>query len=343
VWCWGAGRSEPRRIEGLTTRVRGLAAGADHSCALAGDRVSCWAADADRARPVEGLPAGVALSFLAAGGDRTCAASADAAWCWRRGEVAAAAIAAVEGLDGPLHALAVGRDHACAQQGDRVLCWGDDDAGQLGRGVGLRRDPRAAPVADWDRGQWRDANGDGRITLVCLGDSNTQAMAGAEPPWCDRLAPLLGDEVRVVNRGIGGATAGPSLVEAASVLAYVLENDAPDLAVLAYGTNDVLAGHAIEDVVASLARLDRALLAAGARSWIALVPPMRSGDAHAAQGAALNDALRGIFPEERRIDFASGLTDADLLDRVHLGGAAQQRLAERAALAIGRRRPGNAR
>jgi lysophospholipase L1-like esterase len=347
VSCWGGNASgalgdatrESRfraaPVRGLAGPVLGLAAGSEHSCAIAGGALFCWGAGRDTPRRVAGLPGD--LRLVAAGGAQTCAAGASRAWCWRHPEDEPRA---VEGLSGPLHALAVSPDHACALQGDAVLCWGENDSGQLGRGVGTLRAERAAPVAPWDQGVWRDANQDGRITLVCLGDSNTQAMPGAAAPWCDRLPPLLGADVQVVNRGEGGATAAPSLVDAASVVEHVVENDAPDLAVLWYGTNDVLAETPTAEIVAALARHDRALLAAGALSWVALAPPVRSGDPQlAGRVDALNDALRQAFPAERLLDFHAGISDADLRDRVHLRGEAQERIARRAAAAILRRRP----
>lgn len=343
VFCWGDGRAgalgdgsrESRHraapVDGPTGEVVSIAAGSRHACAVADAAVWCWGAGRATPERVEGLPAGVLR--VAAGGSRSCAATGSEVFCWED-----AAPRAVAGLRGPVRALAVSPDHGCALQEDGVFCWGDDDAGQLGRGVQVRRDARAAPIAAWDDGGWRDANGDGRITLVCLGDSNTAAAGGAEAPWCDRLTPQLGADraLHVLNRGWGGATAGPSLVPAADAVTHAVESDAPDLAVLAYGTNDVLSGASPDAVVAALAGHVRALLAAGAEVWVATLPPVRADDAYAPAVEATNAALRRGFPEAMRIDFDTGLGDADLVDRVHLSADAQAELARRVARALSR-------
>ena len=60
--------------------------------------------------------------------------------------------------------------------------------------------------------------------------------------------------------------------------AHALENDAPDVGILAYGTHDVLATVEVSLLVAQTARHVRRLLSAGALPLVALVPPARSDD-----------------------------------------------------------------
>ena len=116
-----------------------------------------------------------------------------------------------------------------------------------------------------------------------------------------------------------------------------IENDAPEVAVLAYGTNDLLLKAPVRDVVGALAHEAERLRSAGALPLVALVPPVRSYDVATNQLVReLNDALRETFPAERLVDFATGFGDAQLVDRVHLDDAGQARRAVLAAEAIAR-------
>lgn len=344
VYCWGdngegqlgdgtrTAHYRAAAVVGLPGAPSAIAAGGSHTCAIVAGQVLCWGDGSAAPARVAGLPP--RLSLLAAGGERSCAAGDGGVWCWR----GAGPARAVEGIEAPVRALAVSLDHACAWQGSQVLCWGENDSGQLGDGAAPRGRERAAPVAAWDRGQLRDLDGDGRITLVCLGDSNTEVMPGAWPPWCERLRPLLSPRFRVVNRGLGGATAtSVGLLEAATPLAYALENDAPDVALLAYGTNDVVAKVPPKEIAAAIARLVRRLLEKGVQPLVALVPPIRS-DSEAANASVreLDAALRAAFPPPWIVDFQQGFGDADLVDRVHLNDAAQMRRAHIAARALAR-------
>ena len=76
-----------------------------------------------------------------------------------------------------------------------------------------------------------------------------------------------------------------------------------------------------------------------ALAFVARLPPILYGDGEArADVASLNAALDAAFPAERLLDF-SAVAREELLDGVHLGEAAQARLAEITATAIRRLRP----
>ena len=62
-----------------------------------------------------------------------------------------------------------------------AVCWGADDFGQLGRGRGGSRDP--APLGPGDGVGIRDVDRDGRIVVVCLGDSNTERTPARPVSW----------------------------------------------------------------------------------------------------------------------------------------------------------------
>jgi alpha-tubulin suppressor-like RCC1 family protein len=359
AWCWGeaahgqlgdgdrASRPLPGRVHGLPSRVTALALGRDHGCALAAARVWCWGAGSrgqqgDAALEDRPLPHRVDVPepdvrLLAAGGDRSCAAG-ERVWCWGDGETVARP---VDGVTGPVRALAVGVDHACAVEGDgRVRCWGDNDHGQLGSGDAPRDHPEAVSLAAWDDGRLRDRNMDGRLVVVCLGDSNTARRVDGLASWCERLSEILaGGSWEIVNRGLGGATAVPhaSLLRADEPLAYALENDAPDAVILAYGTNDVLADVGVGEIVAAYRRLAQRAQEAGVAPFVALTPPLQPASSAAnARILALNRALREAFEPARVIDFHAGFDPAHFSDRLHLNESGQDRRARLAADALER-------
>ena len=130
-----------------------VAAGWEHTCALAGSGVAfCWGRNED-ARQLgddsdvthRGTPAPVAgdrtFVALTAGALATCGrTAANAAWCWGgnyygglgNGEVTTDGVGSpVRALGGPFTSLALGQSHTCAIAADgRVWCWGDQSAGQ---------------------------------------------------------------------------------------------------------------------------------------------------------------------------------------------------------------------
>jgi lysophospholipase L1-like esterase len=365
VHCWGendrgqlgdgtaASRSTPAPVRGISGEATQLAAGEDHTCALAGGRVMCWGANGrgqlgdgtslDRREAVAsaGLPAEV--TALAAGRRHTCAATSRGVHCWgdgREGQLDGVPRPSprpvdVPGLAGDVTALAAGVDHTCAARtAGRVACWGDNDFGQLGSGDAPA--DHAAPVGTfpWDDGTIRDRDGDGRITVACLGDSNTERMPSMPPPWCERvaeLAPAVG--WKLVNRGEAGATAVGfrSLILADEHLDYALENDGVDAVILAYGTNDLLIARSPpEEVALAYERLRRRARTAGVEVFVALTPPVQPPirDINADVGE-LNAVIAKLFPASRIIDFWSGMSPEDFTDGVHFeaSGHAKRALA----------------
>lgn len=347
AWCWGANdrgqrgdgdpapRADARPVPGLAG-LEGLAAGRAHTCARAGETVTCWGGGAAG-------PAAVSLPGparrLAAGGDRTCASVGSGVWCWDPGGEPAQRLA----FDGDVDALAVGEDHVCAASGTDLRCRGDNDYGQLGSGDAPRDHGGPVRVRPWDTGRLRDRDGDGRIRVVCLGDSNTESPPGVAPSWCDRLGgegAALGDpRVRVVNRGLGGATAraSASVLPAAVPLRYALENDAPDAVLLAFGTNDVLAGEDPPAVAAALDALALRALEAGAEPFVALLPPVQPPQRDANEAVQrVNALLRERWSAARILDFHTGFGPDLFEDAVHLSDAGQRRRAALAAAALRR-------
>jgi lysophospholipase L1-like esterase len=197
----------------------------------------------------------------------------------------------------------------------------------------------------------RDVDGDGWITVACLGDSNTQGgiLYGVEQGWCEQLGRSLPSPPwRTLNRGRNGARAchSPKLtdktgepIEAEEILARVLAQDHPDVVILAYGSNDALLDCPTEETIAAFRRLLAATGAAGAQALVALVPPVIQvtpnpvADTLNARIDAINRGLREMVPARDLIDFARGMEAADYAaDGLHVGPPGQ---AKRAAAARG--------
>lgn len=264
VFCWGRnhdgqlgdggreGRPTPTRVADLKNATA-IAAGRAHTCASAETGVFCWGRNdrgqlGDGTRDPQTSPRRISglgsATHLAAGAVHTCAISDGKLACWganesgqlgRNGADVLETPVRVEGV-APVIDVAAAMHHTCAVARDgRVLCFGANDYGQLGRGVATNSSAEPTATARWDRGQLRDRNGDGRIVVSCLGDSNTQSGFRVETTWCERLEADIGDaDWKTVNRGWSGATAIslPSLRRAEEQLNYTLEFDAPDAVIL---------------------------------------------------------------------------------------------------------------
>jgi len=169
VRCWGANASgqlgDGTRIArlvatdvfGLPAEIKGLAAGANHTCAIAGTGAAwCWGSNsrgqlgdgstADRTTPVEVSSLGASAVALAAGAEHTCAALSDGSVrCWGRNDAGQLgdgttddrlAPTLVSGLTvGMTPSISAGRAHTCAVNSTGgAVCWGANDRGQTGAG-----------------------------------------------------------------------------------------------------------------------------------------------------------------------------------------------------------------
>jgi lysophospholipase L1-like esterase len=181
-----------------------------------------------------------------------------------------------------------------------------------------------------------DLNGDGKIVVACLGDSNTDRRW--PPPDTHKWCELAADRVpgwTFVNRAVSGSTVserpGPE-GWSGTQLDTTLPHDAPDAVVLAFGTNDVRFGRATADVVAAYRAAVARVEATRARAFVALTPPIYPPEPeHAAALDALNAALRAGFPADRLVDFASGMTRADFgADGLHPNDDGQRKRADAA-------------
>jgi lysophospholipase L1-like esterase len=196
-----------------------------------------------------------------------------------------------------------------------------------------------------------DIDGDGVTRIACVGDSNTQSTwqgevaGGFEPDrgWCEQLEALLArPDWKTINAGLGGTRAvqDPSIApgwSGAVHLAYALDELAPDVVILAYGTNDLSRSHATPpEVVEALRSLHTACSARNVFAFIALTPPLPARDAaFNARVRELNALIREAFPPETVIDFWLNFEASDFFeDGIHLNASGQTKRARAAAAAI---------
>jgi lysophospholipase L1-like esterase len=186
----------------------------------------------------------------------------------------------------------------------------------------------------------RDVNGDGRVVIACLGDSNTEWRwpPPYTPKWCEMAAETMPGWT-FVNHAVGGATVTKPRDDhsfADRQLDQALA-DAPDAVVLAFGTNDVRTGRSTPEVVAAYRAAVARVTAQGALVFVALAPPLFPPEPERADAlTALNAALRAEFAD-RLIDFASGMGRDDFEpDGIHPNAAGQHK---RAAAALRVLRP----
>jgi len=166
VQCWGwygldqtgngpdrqAMHLVPSAVEGLSTGVQSVVAGADHTCVVVDGGAQCWGwnqfgqlGDGSMTGsfvpvPVQGLSSGV--QAISAGWDFTCALVNGGVQCWGYNrEIGIGATnwaqntpvpTAVVGLTTGARAIASSSEHTCALVNGGLQCWGSNNDGELG-------------------------------------------------------------------------------------------------------------------------------------------------------------------------------------------------------------------
>src|SRR5437867_3408282 len=130
------------------------------------------------------------------------------------------------------------------------------------------------------RGGVRDVNGDGRVVISCLGDSNTETQwpQPGTRRWCEFAAEDAPGWV-FRNHAVGGTTVtepGRPAIWAMLQLDAALAEDRPDAVVFAFGTNDVRAGRPTGEIVAAYRTAVERAERAGPLPFVALAPPIYS-------------------------------------------------------------------
>lgn len=190
----------------------------------------------------------------------------------------------------------------------------------------------------------KDVNNDKLIKVGCFGDSNTMAYIENSriiPQWCGYLQEYIHNPmVAMINAGFSrasavdtsGAVYGAPLY-ADYFLTPQLETMTLDIAILAYGTNDIAYGVPIDDVVSTYKTLRDKIVSYGVRPFIALTPPNYSNDGIFNTAInELNAALIAAFPPEELIDFYSTMNYPQdyQADGVHLNIQGQRERAQQA-------------
>jgi lysophospholipase L1-like esterase len=185
-----------------------------------------------------------------------------------------------------------------------------------------------------------DTNGDGRIVVTCLGDSNTDRRwpPPDTPKWCELAAERLPGWT-FVNHAVSASTITPHSdprLDAGTQLDRALPSDAADAVVLAFGTNDVRAGRATADIIAAYKAAIARVEATGALAFVALAPPIYPPEPeHVAALEDLNGTLRATFAPARIVDFSSGMAVDDFgPDGLHPNTDGQRKRAEAALRAL---------
>jgi hypothetical protein len=124
VRCWGDDSYGQLRVAPLV-RVRAIAAGARHTCALEEGSVTCWG---DNSLGQVDVPELGHPAQLAVGGYHNCVIDEGTIQCW--GGRNRALRDDIPPVNAP-RAIAAGSSHACVADAAGVSCWGDVAAGSL--------------------------------------------------------------------------------------------------------------------------------------------------------------------------------------------------------------------
>lgn len=185
---------------------------------------------------------------------------------------------------------------------------------------------------------FRDLDGDGVYRLGCVGDSNTSLQGGFKK-WCEIIRDRFSDpDFAVINVAVSGATVNPNLrftSEAPMQMAAVLPQ-APDVVVLAFGTNDTFQGRTPQQIHDAYVAQEATADAAGVPFYVATTPPIIGCPNCTPVIEQGNDLLRTTFAG-RVIEFYAGFGAEHFGDdHYHLNAAGQQLRVERALDVLGR-------
>jgi lysophospholipase L1-like esterase len=173
-------------------------------------------------------------------------------------------------------------------------------------------------LPDWD------VDRDGVVRLAILGDSNS---FGLDPRnWCAKLRETLAEvepgrwEIKAYGC-LGARITGnpdPSRSGQAQVDRALAASPPVEVALLAFGTNDLQFEQTPREVIDAYGEAMRQFEQAGVRVLLAYTPPRYDDEGEAAVIESQNALLDAMWPNVPKIDFWSGVTTADMTpDKVH--------------------------
>lgn len=178
-----------------------------------------------------------------------------------------------------------------------------------------------------------DRNGDGVITVICLGDSNTAQGKPPGPKWCEFVAQLHPDW-KVINDGVAYAKAAGDCFFCGKMLLGSALIAVPDIVILALGTNDMQ--QKPEATVDALLSLRDQAARTNAEVLIATIPPIFEHDPPFEEYVnATNALLAQRVTPNRLVDFFSDMQRDDFLpDGLHINSSGQHKRAAAAEKAL---------
>jgi alpha-tubulin suppressor-like RCC1 family protein len=204
--------ADPKRCAPVPTAV---AAGAQHTCAIAGGKLSCWGDNTrgqlgvgdldprDRPTAVAGMTSGV--TAVAAGTRHTCAIQGGKLYCWgdhtegQVGKGSAGALlyslpALIRESPATTH-ITAGALHTCSIAAGKLYCWGDNAYGRLGTGERGGRLPTATLIAPELTFSHVSAGEQHTCAISsgqakCWGAGASGRLGNMDPTYTDQLRPV---------------------------------------------------------------------------------------------------------------------------------------------------------
>jgi len=179
-----------------------------------------------------------------------------------------------------------------------------------------------------------DYNGDGIITVIVFGDSNSEPGWQPFDNWCEKLQLIVPPDWEIIcelpyAKGGAMAVGEGDLFHLPDQLTAALDAGISfDVAIFAYGTNDWLIPGTTKEAI--LAAYEAADVRLDDRAVFIATTPLRKDCWWCCNIHDLNMEIRDRYPATAIIDFDGGLTYTDFVDNVHMSEAGHAKRSLRA-------------